>query len=74
MNKRNILRRYKRKLKQMIKQQNDPLMIAYFANNYGKKNFEQDDMIELKGYFNGLKVAYDMLEYLETESKDGSRI
>lgn len=56
------LKRFKNELDYLIKQQTNPFSVAFFMQNYGKEHFTDEDAIETRGYFKGLKVAMECLE------------
>lgn len=66
MNYKRILENYKNELDYLISQKTDPFHITFMAANFGKKHFKKDDMVELRGYYKGLKVAREALEKQES--------
>ena len=58
----NVLEHFKKELAYLIRQQTDSFLIAFFMQNYGKEHFTDEDAIETRGYYRGLKVAMECLE------------
>ena len=63
----NILDRYSKTLDCEISKKTDPLSFAFLSNQYSKGKMKQDDLVELKGYYNGLKVAREMFQRILCE-------
>lgn len=57
-----ILERYAKNLDCEISNQHNERALAFFAVHYSKGNMTDEDCIEMRGYFKGLKVAREMLE------------
>lgn len=48
--------------------QADPLQLMFLHNLYASGEMTDEDCIEIRGYYNGLKVAMEILErILDTE-------
>lgn len=62
MNYKEIMTRFKNELENNIAQETSPLHFNFIMRNYGKEHFQDEDLVELRGYFKGLKVAKEMLE------------
>lgn len=66
---------YKKKLDRLrealdceIGKRADPLQLAFLHNLYASGEMTDEDCIEIRGYYNGLKVAMEILErILDTE-------
>lgn len=57
-----ILDRYMRNLDCEINNEKSTFRIAFAVSNYGKEHFKDEDFIELRGFYKGLKVAREMLK------------
>lgn len=60
-----ILELYKEELDYLISQQADPFHLVFFAKHYNIGNINDEDLVELRGYYKGLKVAREALERIE---------
>lgn len=57
-----IFDRYMQNLNCEINNEKDPFRIAFAVSNYGKEYFKDEDFIESRGFYKGLRVAREMLE------------
>ena len=57
-----VIEHFKNELNNMISCETNPLHFHFFAMNYGKEHFTDEDLIEIRGYYKGLKVARECLE------------
>lgn len=68
-----ILERFLKNLDHEISTQAFPTQMMFFIEHYGKEHFKDEDLIETRGYYKGLKVAREMLQRIiaEEEETDG---
>ena len=57
-----ILERLTNELDFLISQQADPFYLAHILQNYGKEHYTDEDLVEMRGYYEGLKVAREALK------------
>lgn len=68
MNYKKKLERFRKSLDCEIATQADPSQLAFLYNFYTRGEMTDEDCIEIRGYYNGLKVAMEILErILDTE-------
>ena len=56
-----ILARFKKRIDLEISQKTDSLNFMFIVENRTKGNFTDEDLVELRGYYKGLKVAKQIL-------------
>ena len=68
-----ILERFQKNLDYEISTQTSPTQMMFIMEHYGKEHFKDEDLIETRGYYKGLKVAREMLQRIiaEEEETDG---
>lgn len=64
------LARFRNKIDFEISTQSDAVSFDFMLRNYAKGNFTDEDLIELRGYYKGLKVAREMLQRTIEEQKE----
>lgn len=57
-----ILERFIANLECEISNQTNEKALAFFAVHYSKGNMTDEDCIEMRGYYKGLKVAREMMQ------------
>lgn len=57
-----ILERFMNNLECEINNQADVFHIAFMLNHYTQGNMTDEDCIEMRGYYKGLKVAREMMQ------------
>ena len=57
-----IVERFVKNLDYEISNQTDTFNIAFMLNHYTQGNMTDEDCIEMRGYYKGLKVAREMLQ------------
>ena len=57
-----IVERYLQNLDCEISNQANEKALAFFAVHYSKGNMTDEDCIEMRGYYKGLKVAREMMQ------------
>lgn len=57
-----ILERFMNNLEYEINKQVDGFHIAFMLNQYKQGNMTDEDCIEIRGYYKGLKVAREMMQ------------
>lgn len=62
-----IIERYSKSLDCEISKKTDPLCFAYISNQYTKGKANKEDLVELKGYYSGLKTAREMFQRILCE-------
>lgn len=60
---------FQKKVNLELSKKTDPYLITFTADRYNKGVFNGEDLAEVKGYFNGLKVALKMLDSAIDESE-----
>lgn len=65
-----ILERFIKTLEYEISKQAEPTRFAFIAKNYKKGNVTDEDLIEIRGYYKGLKVAREMLQRIIAEEEE----
>lgn len=65
-----IIARFNRKLNNEIANNSSAWHFNSMWNNYEKGNITDDDLIEMRGYYKGLKVAREMLQRTIEEQKE----
>ena len=63
-----IIARFRNKIDFEISKQSNAISIDFLLRNYANANLE--DLIELRGYYKGLKVAREMLYRTIAEQKE----
>lgn len=72
MNAEIILKRFQKNLDYEISQKTNPSSLAFFIERYGEKYFIDEDAVEIRGYYKGLKVAREMLQRIIAEEEEHS--
>lgn len=67
MNAGKVLERFQGNLDYQIAQQINPHSVVFIMNQVKKGNASDEDLIELRGYYKGLKVAREILERIIAE-------
>ena len=62
-----IIERFFKTLDCEISKKTDPLSFAFISNQYSKGKVKQEDLVELKGYYSGLKTAREMFQRILCE-------
>ena len=57
-----LLERFVKNLDYEIGQEKDAFKFNFFLHHYAKGNMTDEDVIEVRGYYTGLKVAIEILE------------
>lgn len=57
-----ILAKYRKRLSLEISRKTEVLNLMFIMKNHAKGNFTDENLIELRGYYKGLKVARELLE------------
>lgn len=57
-----IVERFLKNLDYEISNQTDTFHIAFMLNHYTQGNMTDEDCVEMRGYYKGLKVAREMLQ------------
>lgn len=72
-----VLENFINELNYQIASEKDSSQFSFILNQYQKGNVENDDLVEIRGYYKGLKVAKEILqkhmaiqEELENEEDD----
>lgn len=65
-----ILAKFHRRLNLEISKKTEALNLMFIMKNHAKGNFTDEDLIELRGYYKGLKVAREILERAISEEKE----
>lgn len=69
MNTERILERFQKNLDYMISQKTDLFSLMFFMDHYSEKYFTDEDAVEIRGYYKGLKVAREMLQSIMAEEE-----
>ena len=64
------LARFRDKIDFEISKQSNAISFDFILLNYAKGNLNDEDLIELRGYYKGLKVAREMLYRTISEQKE----
>lgn len=70
MNANKILDRFQKNLDYQISQQTNPTLLMFFMQHYGEEYFKDEDAVETRGYYKGLKVAREMLQRIIAEEEE----
>ena len=65
-----IIARFRNKIDFEISKQSNAISFDFLLRNYANRNFTDEDLIELRGYYKGLKVAREMLYRTIAEQKE----
>lgn len=65
-----VLERFQGNLNYQIAQQTDVRSAAFIIKQVAKGNAGDEDLIELRGYYKGLKVAREILERIIAEEEE----
>lgn len=65
-----VLARFRNKIDFEISKQSNAISFDFMLRNYAKGNLTDEDLIELRGYYKGLKVAREMLYRTISEQKE----
>ena len=65
-----IIARFRNKIDFEISKQSNAISFDFLLRNYAKGNFTDEDLVELRGYYKGLKVAREMLYRTIAEQKE----
>lgn len=57
-----VLAKFRKRLNLEISKKTEALNLMFIMKNHAKGNFTDEDLIELRGYYKGLKVANKILE------------
>lgn len=68
-----ILAKFHKRLNLEISRKTDALNLLYIMKNKAKGNFTDEDLIELRGYYKGLKVAREILERTISEEHEKNK-
>ena len=70
MNAGKVLDRFQGNLDYQIAQQTNPHSVVFIMNQVVKGNAGDEDLIELRGYYKGLKTAREILERIVAEESE----
>ena len=65
-----ILERFTNALEHEIKNGKSPFHFMFLAKNHEVGNVTDEDLIEIRGYYKGLKVAREMLQRIIAEEDE----
>mgnify|MGYP003301262514 CR=1 FL=1 len=68
-----VLERFQKSLNYQITQQTDTKSVLFIILQVEKGNAGSEDLVELRGYYKGLKVAREMLERIIAEESEGAK-
>lgn len=57
-----VVDRFQKNLEYEISQQTNEHSLAFMLHHYAKGNMTDEDCIELRGYYKGLRVAREMMQ------------
>lgn len=70
MDTKKVLERFIQNLDYQIAYQNDPSSALFIIRQVAKGNAGDEDLVELRGYYKGLKVAKEILERIIAEEQE----
>lgn len=73
MDAKKVLERFQENLKYQISQQTDVHSATFIISQVIKGNAGTEDLIELRGYYKGLKVAAEILERIIAEESENTK-
>lgn len=68
-----ILAKFRKKLSLEISRKTEALNLLFIMKNHAKGNFSDEDLIELRGYYKGLKVAREILDRTISEQTEKNK-
>lgn len=70
MDAKKVLERFQANLDYQISQQTDTRSALFIMSQVAKGNAGDEDLVELRGYYKGLKVAREILERVIAEEEE----
>lgn len=68
-----VLAKFRKKLSLEISRKTEALNLMFIMKNHAKGNFTDEDLIELRGYYKGLKVAREILDRTISEQTEKNK-